>query len=205
MAACGAPNPVPGMTLSRRALEMLATTAVAVAVAAALYLYAVVIAGRMQRDAEQAAVPKAALNQPAPDFTVLTTAGAFTLRSATTPVFLEIFATWCTHCREEVPTIDRLYAAYRGRVAFVGVSGSSTGMDGFAVSSASDVLAWRARYHVSYPIAYDAGEAVAAQYLQNGFPTIAVIDRNKIVRYLAAGEVDYATLDAALRGVLAPH
>jgi thiol-disulfide isomerase/thioredoxin len=147
-------------------------------------------------------VGKARLGQRAPGFTVATNAGFFDLNAVRKPVFLEVFATWCPHCQRETKVIERLYARYHSRVAFVAVSGSNTAMDGSSDSSELDVLDWIKRFNVRYPVAYDPLLDVANLYMQGGFPTLAVIGTDKKVDYLDDGEIEYAELDAALRKVL---
>jgi cytochrome c biogenesis protein CcmG, thiol:disulfide interchange protein DsbE len=158
--------------------------------------------GTMQIASQAPAVGKAQLNKPAPQFDVETTAGLFDLSKTRKPVFLEVFATWCPHCQRETAVIDKLYAKYASRVDFVAVSGSDTAMDGTSASSENDVLDWIRRFNVRYPVAYDPILNVANLYLQGGFPTLAVIDTQKKIRYLNDGEVSYQELDSALRSVL---
>jgi cytochrome c biogenesis protein CcmG, thiol:disulfide interchange protein DsbE len=157
---------------------------------------------RIQTASQAPIVGKAQLGKPAPPFEVATTAGLFDLSKATKPVFLEVFATWCPHCQHVVGVINRVYAKYRDRVAFVAVSGSDTGMDGTTPSSELDVLDWIKRFHVAYPVAYDPVLNVANLYLQGGFPTVAIIARDKKISYLDDGEIGYGELTAALDKVL---
>ena len=145
---------------------------------------------------------KAQVGQPAPEFQVATTNGLFDLSKANGPVFLEVFATWCPHCQHEVSVVNRLYRTYRHSVEFVGVSGSDTAMDGTSSSSQSDVLAWIARFHVEYPVAYDPLLNVMNLYLQGGFPTIVIIGRDKRVAYLNSGELSYQELSGAIQKAL---
>ena len=98
--------------------------------------------------------------------------------------------------------VDRLYRKYRSRVEFVAVSGSETGMDGTSASSQLDVLDWARRFNVQYPVAYDPLLNVANLYLQGGFPTFAVIGKDKKVAYLSTGEVSFNELDSAVAKVL---
>ena len=148
------------------------------------------------------AVGKAQLGQRAPEFTLATNAGFFDLDAVRKPIFLEIFATWCPHCQRETKVIDRLYALYHSRVAFVAVSGSNTAMDGSSDSSELDVLDWIKRFNVRYPVAYDPLLNVANLYMQGGFPTMAVIGADKKIDYLDDGEIAYADLDTAIRKAL---
>lgn len=153
---------------------------------------------RVQTASQSAVVGKAQIGQPAPNFEVATTNGLFDLSKTTRPVFLEVFATWCPHCQREVAVVNQLYQRYRGRVDFVAVSGSDTAMNGTSTSSQLDVLEWVRRFHVIYPVAYDPVLNVANLYLQGGFPTVAVIGRNKTVAYLNSGELTYKELSAAI-------
>ncbi len=157
---------------------------------------------RVQNASSSPIVGKAQVGQPAPEFQVATTAGLFDLDKTNRPVFLEVFATWCPHCQREAAVIDRLYRTYGARVDFLGVSGSDTAMDGTSTSSELDVLDWKRRFHVEYPIGYDPVLNVANLYLQGGFPTIAIIGRDKRVDYLNSGEISYQELSAAIDKVL---
>jgi cytochrome c biogenesis protein CcmG, thiol:disulfide interchange protein DsbE len=169
---------------------------------AAVAWYVVVHPRQLQNASEAPIMGKAAVGATAPQFEVSTTAGLFDLDKADKPVFLEVFATWCPHCQHEVPVVNRLYHAYRARVDFVGVSGSQTAMDGVSESSQADVLDWVQRFHVEYPVAYDPLLNVATLYLQGGFPTYAIVGRNKKVDYLNSGEASYNELNSALKKAL---
>jgi thiol-disulfide isomerase/thioredoxin len=188
--------------VTRRSLVYITAGLLAIiAVAAVAYYFAGPGRRGVQTASESPIVGKAQVGQPAPTFVVPTTAGLFDLSKTDKPVFLEVFATWCPHCQHEAPVIDRLYRKYRARVAFVAVSGSDTAMDGTSTSSQLDVLNWARRFNVEYPVAYDQLLNVANLYLQGGFPTFAVISRDKRVTYLDSGEVAFKDLDAAVAKV----
>lgn len=159
--------------------------------------------GGVSRNVTQAPVVGAAQQgQKAPDFQAATNQGYFDLSKTAKPVFLEVFATWCPHCQRETAIIDKLYSQYKDRVAFVAVSGHQTGMDRQSPSSELDVLNYAKKYNAQYPIAYDGSLDVAKKYLQGGFPTLVVINRNKTVTYLSSGETSYAELNSAIQRVL---
>ncbi len=189
--------------MSRRAL--VAVTLLLLGAIAAVALLAYFVGPdrrRVQTASESPIIGKAQLGHQAPTFEVATTQGVFDLAQARKPVFLEVFATWCPHCQRMTSVVDRLYHNYRSRVDFVGVSGSDTAMDGTSTSSEVDVLNWTRRFNVQYPVAYDPLLDVANLYLQNGFPTFAVIDANKKIAYLGSGELSYESLESALTKVL---
>ena len=189
--------------MRRRTLVIATTVAlVLIVIGAVLFYFLGPEHRRVQSASVSPVVGKAQLGQPAPNFEVATTGGLFELSRTDKPVFLEVFATWCPHCQREAAVIDRLYQKYRGRVDFVAVSGSDTAIDGTSSSSQLDVLEWARRFHVEYPVAYDPVLNVANLYLQGGFPTIAIIGRDKRVAYLNTGELSYQDLAGAIEKVL---
>ena len=148
-------------------------------------------------------VAKARAGDVAPQFAVATTTGLFDLSKTTKPVFLEVFATWCPHCQRETTVIDKLFRQFNGKVAFIAIPGSDTGMDGTSPSSQLDVLNFQQRFHVSYPIAaYDPSLTAANLYLAGGFPTMAVIAKNKTISYITSGEADFGSLAREIAKVL---
>jgi thiol-disulfide isomerase/thioredoxin len=171
----------------RRKIALYATLAVLVA--------AVVVAVALSSTVPKAAVTpisaKAGLTVggKAPDFSVSTTGGPFTLSQTPTPVLLEIFATWCPHCQHETAIMNTLQAKYRGKVAIVAVSGSELAIDGSTAASQEDVVQFGEHFNTTYPLAYDPTLDVAKKYIQGGFPTLVLIDANKTVRWFADGEI----------------
>jgi thiol-disulfide isomerase/thioredoxin len=160
--------------------------------------------GAVKKSASQApAVGTAKQGAKAPQFATATNKGYFNLDSVNKPVFLEVFATWCPHCQRETKIIDRLYQQYKNRAQFIAIPGSNTGMDGRSPSDEQDVLNFVSAFSVQYPVAlYDPSLQIANQYLQGGFPTMAVIDRNKTISYITSGETSYAELSSAIQKAL---
>jgi thiol-disulfide isomerase/thioredoxin len=184
--------------MTQRLLGIISIAILGIIVLASVLWYAFYGSHQLKSASQAPVVGKAALGQRAPQFVVATTQGPFDLNKSTKPVFLEIFATWCPHCQRETAVIDKLYAEYKSRVDFVGVSGSDTAMDGTSPASQLDVIQWVDRFHVDYPVAYDSTQSVAQLYLQGGFPTLVVIGTNKQVAYINSGEISYAELKTAI-------
>jgi cytochrome c biogenesis protein CcmG/thiol:disulfide interchange protein DsbE len=174
-----------------------------IAVVAIGVIVAVALANRVPQ-AAQTVNPSATLHvgDTAPTFTANTNAGTFDLASVQSPVFLEVFATWCPHCQHEVPIVDELAKKYAGKVAFVGVTGSPYGLDESSPENQADVNEWVQKLGVTYPVAYDANLTVANAYLQGGYPTIVMITPQKKIAYLNSGEIPAADLDKALGALL---
>lgn len=162
--------------------------------------------------ASRQVVPKAASEAPiqsklkagdkAPEFAVQTNAGPFDLAQISTPVLLEVFATWCPHCQRETQVLDGLAATYAGKVAIVAVSGSPQGIDGTTPESQADVNAFGARFAVRYPLAFDPDLKVAGDYLQGGFPTLVLIRPDKTIAWITSGEVTQADLAKQINAVV---
>jgi len=144
-----------------------------------------------------------AIGLPAPEFSVSTNAGPFDLAAVKTPVFLEVFATWCPHCQHEVPIIDTLYRRYGSQIQFVGVSGSNVGMDRVSPESQADIANFVSRLGVAYPVAFDPDLTVAKSYLHFGYPSIVIIGTDKRIKAMLHGEVSESDLDAAITAALA--
>jgi thiol-disulfide isomerase/thioredoxin len=148
------------------------------------------------------AVSKLKVGDTAPAFAVQTNAGPFDLAQVSTPVLLEVFATWCPHCQRESVVLDDIAAKYPGKLAIVAVSGSPYGIDGTSPESQLDVNRFGAQFNVRYPIAFDPDLKVAGLYLKDGFPTFVLIDPAKKIRYVGSGEKPEAELLKAIRTVI---
>jgi thiol-disulfide isomerase/thioredoxin len=162
----------------------------------------------------RSAVPKAAttaqtqsklkVGDTAPPFAVQTNAGPFDLAQVSTPVLLEVFATWCPHCQRETVILNDIAAKYAGKLAVVAVSGSPYGVDGTHPESQVDVNQFGAQFNVRYPMAFDPELKVAEHYLKAGFPTMVLIDPSKKIRYIDSGEKPEAELVKAIKTVVSP-
>lgn len=84
-------------------------------------------------------------------------------------VVLNIWASWCTPCREEAPALQRAYEQWRGRGLVV------LGVDQQDVEG--DALAFAKRHALTYPSVRDGQGDVAASYGATGVPETFFIDR----------------------------
>jgi len=112
----------------------------------------------------------------APDFMVPTASGGrFSLSEhlATDgrPVFLNLWASWCFPCREEMPAIDASSKEYTN-VAFIGISIQDSR------SEAEDFLN---DVPVSYEIGFDEDGAVDADYRPLGLPASYIISSDGLI------------------------
>lgn len=188
--------------MNQRVLAIISAVVVAVIIAGGI-LYTKFHSTQLQNASSAPVNAPLLMGEKAPTFTLPTTAGAFDLGTVTEPVLIEIFATWCPHCQRETAVMNQLFAAYGKRVMFLAIPGSDTAMDGASPASQLDVLNFALKFNVKYPVAvYDPNLTVAKEYLKGGYPTIAIIGRNKNLAYYNSGEIPYAELAAALNAVL---
>lgn len=148
-----------------------------------------------------AAIPAAAaikVGDPAIDFSLQA-------RGSTAPVVLSglkgqvvlinFWASWCGPCRQEFPLLDNLYKKYR-KLGFT-IIGLNVEPD------ANDAEGFLKQNPVSFPILYDPKDEVSRRYGVGGMPSVALVDRKGIVRwlhksYVPGDENEYLTQVQAL-------
>jgi thiol-disulfide isomerase/thioredoxin len=98
-------------------------------------------------------------------------------------VFLNFWATWCESCREEMPSMDRLYREFKGK-----------GFEIIAVNvkeKPQDALAFARGLKVSYPLLMDTQGEVGLLYGAFGLPATYLIDRKGVVLARMFGSIDW--------------
>jgi peroxiredoxin len=99
-------------------------------------------------------------------------------------VLLNFWATWCGPCEQEMPAMQRVYARLAPR-----------GLEIVAISEDDDTSAvekFRARLALGFPIALDAGRAVAQQRYQTfRYPESFLVDRAGVLVERYVGERDW--------------
>ena len=135
--------------------------------------------------------------QPAPDFALKDLDGG-TVRLADFrghPLLLNVWATWCVPCRQEMPAIQRAYDREHGR-----------GFDVLAVNmmeSPSAIRDFMTTFKVTLPAAIDDG-SFSRIYGVAVLPTSFFVDAQGVVDHVQVGEMNDALLqqriDAMMRG-----
>lgn len=147
----------------------------------ALPLAVALLAGCMAADA-----PGLRSGDPAPALAVASLDGERTVRLADyrgQVLLVNLWATWCHPCREEIPYLGELYHRYRGDgLAVLGISVDLR-------SDVAAVLAYVDEMAIEYDIALDpdalSKEALAAR----GLPTTLVVNRDGSVAFSWIGPV----------------
>ena len=91
-------------------------------------------------------------------------------------VLLNIWATWCGPCREEMPRIERLHKELGGAgFAVVAVSIDNPGM-------ADAIRDFRKEMGLSFEILYDESGRIRDDYQTTGVPETFLIDKQGVIR-----------------------
>jgi cytochrome c biogenesis protein CcmG, thiol:disulfide interchange protein DsbE len=105
------------------------------------------------------------------------------------PLVVAFFASWCSPCRTDLPTIARVArqeARRRGPVEFVGIDGNDEPASGLAFARQSGVM---------FPVGSDAESALAPRFGLDGYPDTVFVDASGDVAYVVHGPVSRATLE----------
>lgn len=141
--------------------------------------------------------PKA--GSTAPDFTLdLLDGGRLTLSELQGhPVVLNVWATWCYPCRQEMPAIEKVYQRYK-EMGLVVIGLNLTSLD-----SESDVGAFAREFGLTFPIVLDRDGSVSARYQFPGLPTTFFIDRSGIIHsIIVGGPMSEAAIQSSVEDLL---
>lgn len=141
------------------------------------------------------------IGKPVPDYRAVTLTGdSVSLADARgRVVLLNVWATWCHPCREEIPILQAFHERYAARgLALVGVSVDARGQEGTIREFASD-------FGMTYSLWLDPDERVQSTFLAIGVPATFLIDRAGVLRWRHVGPVraDDPTLVRELEHALA--
>ncbi len=101
-------------------------------------------------------------------------------------VFLNIWATWCPPCREEMPSVQTLYQELKGEdFEILAVSIDALG--------AKAVAPFMKKYKLGFPALLDTGASIQNLYGTTGVPETFIIDKKGIVVKKTLGARDWAS------------
>lgn len=103
-------------------------------------------------------------------------------------VFLNVWATWCAPCREEMPSIESLYKNFKGDGDFV-VLAVSQDTDGGSVRPFVE------QNHLQFTVLLDPRNEVGELYDVNGIPETFIIGRDGRIVAHHVGPYDWSNAD----------
>jgi peroxiredoxin len=134
--------------------------------------------------------PKSAESQledlPAPDFTLPDLNGIEHALSAYKGkiVFLNIWATWCQPCKDEMPSMEKLYQRFKDKdFIMLAVSIDKDGK--------KSVEPFMKEYNLTFPALLDQEGITSKLYKTTGVPETFIIDKNGIIIHKVIGPRDW--------------
>jgi cytochrome c biogenesis protein CcmG/thiol:disulfide interchange protein DsbE len=110
---------------------------------------------------------------------------AVLLETSTSPVIINIWASWCIPCRSEAPLLERAFSRYGDEIRFVGVNVADT---------QSGAQSFIAEFGLSFENLFDAPRSVPAALGGSGVPqTYFFAPGGELVHY-QPGVIDERTL-----------
>jgi peroxiredoxin len=139
-----------------------------------------------QADSKQASAKPPMEGLLAPDFTLPALDGTEMKLSDYRGkiVFLNIWATWCAPCKEEMPSMQKLYEVMRGK-DFVMLTVSID-------EKKETVEAFMKENKLTLPVGLDTLQKVSPLYRITGVPESYIIDKNGIVMHHLIGPGDWS-------------
>lgn len=113
-------------------------------------------------------------------------------------VLLNVWATWCPPCREEIPALQALHEERADDgLTIVGVS-----VD--AAHDRENVRTFAGEYGVTYSIWHDPADLIRTRFVVTGVPTTLLIDRSGVILWRHIGPVtaDDPVLNQAIASAL---
>ena len=126
------------------------------------------------------------VGQPAPSYSATSVTGDSVslagLRGKV--VLMNVWATWCGPCRQEIPELRALHSAYKDKgLEIVGVSLDAEGSD-------DAIRAFTQDFKMDYAIWRDPHEVVQTTFKMSGVPATFLIDRQGVLRWKATGVLE---------------
>jgi len=111
------------------------------------------------------------------------------------PVLLDLMATWCVVCRDQMPMLNDTFNKHKDKMAFVSID-----MDQYETDE--QLRAFRDQYKAQWPFAMDRTGSVFGAFYPEGYPTLVLLDSEGRVVYMFEGGIGQADLDSAIGLVL---
>lgn len=109
-------------------------------------------------------------------------------------VLLNIWATWCAPCRQEMPSMERLYARIDDpdfEIVAISVDAGVQGQAGWKSQLGGDVEGFVSELGLTFPILWDPSGETAVEYVVNALPESFLIGRDRIIYKRLSGATEW--------------
>jgi len=121
------------------------------------------------------------------------TGGEATVTTPDAVTVVDLFATWCAPCDDQLAIIDRVRGEYDD-VSFVSVTNERLG----DTLTREDLVAWWREHGGAWTLGVDPGSDLLAAFGANGLPYVAIVDADGTVAHGQSGLMDADELRARL-------
>ena len=152
---------------------------------ALLAVWVLIACGARDKSATSAGDGRVEVGLPAPAYATVSLSGdsVSLAKQRGKVVLLNIWATWCHPCRQEIPEFRAIHARYGARgLELIGVSVDTDGTDDAIRSFMQD-------FQMTFPIWRDPEERISTLFLSMGVPATFLIDRDGILRWRKTGPI----------------
>ena len=112
-------------------------------------------------------------------------------------VFLNIWATWCPPCKEEMPYIDELYEEYNKNqddVVILGVAAPNLGREG----SEEHIKKFLEENNHNFPVVFDDDASMVYGYGISAFPSTFIINKEGFITRYIPGAMNKETMKSLI-------
>ena len=112
-------------------------------------------------------------------------------------VFVNIWATWCTECKKELPTVQKMYEKFKGEdFEVLAVSIDALG--------AKAVIPFMKDLGLKFPALLDTRGSIQLLYGTTGVPESFIVDKMGKIAYVEIGPGDWREADkqALIKGLI---
>jgi len=111
------------------------------------------------------------------------------------PVVLDLMATWCGPCRQQMPDLNRTYNDYSDRVVFLSIDMDWSETD-------EQLRDFRDEFGAEWSFAIDKTGSVYGAFFPTGYPTVILLDEDGRVVKRHTGAMEEVDLRADLDALL---
>ena len=102
-------------------------------------------------------------------------------------VLLNVWATWCGPCKEEIPSLEKLYKEYGPN----GLKLVAVSIDDYV--SEDSIRAFAKNFGVTFEVLHDSTHAIERTYQTTGYPETFIIARDGTIRRKLIGAADWSS------------
>ena len=103
---------------------------------------------------------------------------------------VDLFATWCAPCIEQMEALGAVHREYGDRAAFVSVTNERVG----GTLTRADIREWWQRHDGTWTVGLDPESDLMTALGADGLPYLALVDQSGTVHWEHAGLVEATTL-----------